>query len=390
MIIQRKIGILTTSRAEYGILRPVLAAIQAEPALSLRLFVGGAHLSAEFGHTVDQIEYPISARIESLLSSDTPEGISKSMGMMTMAFSQVLAEQPPDVLLITGDRYEAAAAALAAVPFKIPIAHLGGGDTTTGAFDESLRHMITKLSHLHFCYGPTQARRVMQMGENPHHVWVTGNPAIDALQDYSGIPPATNAIVVIFHPVTLEYEKTAMYIGNLLEALRRIQAEMTEPKHPIVFILPNADTAGRTIIKAMRRFPGGQAHANLVPQTFYNLLAHAACIVGNSSAALMEAPTFEVPAVNIGTRQEGRLQGDNVINCGYEVDAIVGAIRKALGPEFSSMPRKFIWTENPYGDGHATPRIVRALLETDLTGIIEKEFNSFVPPELFTYDKEPE
>lgn len=355
----RNIGVLTTSRAEYGILRPVLKEIMADTELCLQLFVGGAHLSPEFGNTVDQIEFPITERVESLMSSETPEGIAKSIGITSFGFAQAFARTRPDILLIPGDRFEAAAVALAAIPFKIPVAHLGGGDVTIGAFDESLRHAITKMSHLHFCYAKEQADRVLQMGENPERVIVTGNPALDGLSAGYGNPVAERALVVIFHPVTLEYERTDEYIDNLLAALK----QRTEP---IVFILPNADTAGRKILKKMRRFPNSQAHANLFPPMFYDLLRHAVAIVGNSSSALMEAPSFNLPAVNIGTRQEGRLRGANVIDVGYSTEEILDGIERALALRLKSII-------NPYGDGHAAPRIVQALKNAPLD-IIEKKF----------------
>ncbi len=343
----RKIGVLTTSRAEYGILRPVLREITADPELELQIFVGGAHLSPEFGNTVEQIEFPIAERVECLLSSETPEGIAKSIGMTTFGFAQSFARTRPDILLITGDRFEAAAVALAAIPFKIPVAHLGGGDVTLGAFDESLRHAITKMSHLHFCYARQQAERVLQMGEDPERVLVTGNPSLDGIGESYGDPVAKGALVVIFHPVTLEYEHTDEYIDNLLLALGKRD-------EPIVFILPNADTAGRKIIKKMRRFPNAQAHANLIPPRFYDLLRASSAIVGNSSSALMEAPSFKLPAVNIGTRQAGRLRGKNVIDVGYSSAEIAEGIERAMKMELDEIV-------NPYGDGHSAPRIVRAL-----------------------------
>jgi UDP-hydrolysing UDP-N-acetyl-D-glucosamine 2-epimerase len=364
IIKMRNIGVLTTSRAEYGILRPVLKEIVADTQLCLQLFVGGAHLSPEFGNTVEQVEFPIAERVECLMSSETPEGIAKSIGMTSFGFAQVFSRTRPDILLITGDRYEAAAVALAAIPFKIPVAHLGGGDVTVGAFDESLRHAITKMSHLHFCYAKEQASHVLQMGENPERVLITGNPALDGLVDTHGKPVAEGALVVIFHPVTLEYEHTDEYIDNLLAALK----QRTEP---IVFILPNADTAGRKILKKMRRFPNAQAHANLIPGMFYDLLRHAVAIVGNSSSALMEAPSFDLPAVNIGTRQEGRLRGVNVIDVGYSTAEILDGIERALALNLKGIV-------NPYGDGHAAPRIVKALKNTPLD-IIEKKFYSPVP-----------
>jgi UDP-hydrolysing UDP-N-acetyl-D-glucosamine 2-epimerase len=359
----RTVGVLTTSRAEYGILRPVLKEITTDPELSLQLFVGGAHLSPEFGYTVQQIEFPITEQVECLMSSETPEGISKSIGLTSFGFAQAFARTRPDILLIPGDRFEAAAVALAAIPFKIPVAHLGGGDVTIGAFDESLRHAITKMSHLHFCYAEEQAARVLQMGENPERVIVTGNPALDGLNVTYGEPIAKGALVVIFHPVTLEYERTDEYIDNLLAALK----QRTEP---IIFILPNADTAGRKIIKKMRRFPNSKAHANLIPPIFYDLLRHAAVIVGNSSCALMEAPSFNLPAVNIGTRQEGRLRGANMIDVGYSTGEILDGIDRALALKLKG-------EVNPYGDGHAAPRIVKALKNTPLDIIEKKFYNSY-------------
>ena len=356
----RTIGVLTTSRAEYGILRPVLKEITADPELRLQLFVGGAHLSPEFGNTVDQIEFPITERVECLMSSETPEGIAKSIGLTSFGFAQAFARTRPDILLIPGDRFEAAAVALATVPFKIPIAHLGGGDITIGAFDENYRHAITKMSHLHFCYAQEQADVVLQMGEDPSRVIVTGNPALDGLHASYGEPIAKGALVVIFHPVTLEYERTDEYIDNLLSALK----QRTEP---IVFILPNADTAGRKILKKMRRFPNSQSHANLIPGRFYDLLRHAAAMVGNSSSAIMEAPSFDLPVVNIGTRQEGRLRAANVIDVGYSTQEIIDGINHALALKLKK-------TFNPYGDGNAAPRIVHALKNTPLD-IIEKRFH---------------
>ena len=293
------------------------------------------------------------------MSSDTPEGIAKTIGLTAFGFAQAFTRTYPDILLITGDRYEAAAVAIAAMPFKIPIAHLGGGDITIGAFDESLRHAITKMSHLHFCYAEEQAARVIQMGENPDQVIITGNPALDGLDATYGKPVAEGAIVVIFHPVTLEYEQTDEYLDNLLAALK-------QRRELIVFILPNADTYGRRIIKKMRRFPNSQAHANLVPGKFYDLLRSAVVIVGNSSCALMEAPSFDLPAVNIGTRQQGRLRGANVIDVGYSMEEILAGIEQALRLDLND-------TINPYGDGHSAPRIVQALKNTSLD-IIEKKF----------------
>jgi UDP-N-acetylglucosamine 2-epimerase (non-hydrolysing) len=360
----RNIGVLTTSRAEYGILRPVLAAITADPDLTLQLFVGGSHLSPEFGYTLAQIEFPILEKVECLLSGDTPECIAKNMGLTLMGFSQVFSHVDLDLLFITGDRYEAAAVALAALPFKIPIVHLGGGAVSLGAFDESLRHVITKLSHFHLCYAAEEARRVIQMGENPEHVFITGNPALDCLEESSGEYIVEGALVVIFHPVTLEYEHTDEYFGNLVQALSTC-------KRPIVFIQSNADTYNHKILQRMKEFHNACFYPSLLPCQYYDLLRHATVLIGNSSSGIMEAPSFELPVVNIGTRQGGRLRGKNVIDVGYSPQEIIKGIYQATQPEFRESLRG---TANPYGDGKSAPRIIKLLKDLPLEGILEKRF----------------
>ena len=352
----RRIGVVTTSRAEYGILRPVLRKLGD----SLRLFVGGAHLSPEFGNTWRQIEFPIAEKVECLMSSDTPEGIAKSIGITTFAFAQAYARTPVDILLVTGDRYEAMGAALAAVPFKIPIAHLGGGDLTFGAFDEEFRHAITKLAHIHFTYSHDQAEIVRRLGEQSERIIVTGNPALDEICLPGNIPEFAipdDFLLCIFHPVTLEYERTEQYIDALLSAL-------SKAGRYVVFVLPNADTNGRLIIRKIRKYcehHPAQAHANLTPDIFHLLMREAVAMVGNSSAGLMEAPSLGLPVVNIGTRQEGRLRAKNVIDVGYS--EILEGINQACDPLFRESIRDI---ENPYGDGLAADRIVRVLMETPL------------------------
>jgi UDP-hydrolysing UDP-N-acetyl-D-glucosamine 2-epimerase len=359
----RNIGVLTASRSEYGILRSVLKEIANDPELNLQLFVGGSHLSPNFGNTVDQIEYPITERIECLMSSDTPEGIGKSIGLTSLGFAQAFARTRPDILLVHGDRYEVLAVLLAAMPYKIPIVHLGGGNLSYGAFDENIRHAITKMSHVHLCYAQDQANRVVQMGEDPRMVFVTGNPAIDSLKETCSEYIIEGALVVIFHPVTLEYERTDEYVDNLLSALRNC-------KRPIVFILPNSDTGYHHIIKKMCSFHDARVYSNLEPSKYYDLLRHATAMIGNSSSGLMEAPTFELPVVNIGTRQGGRLRGKNVIDVGYSTQEIREGIYKATLPEFKKSLQGII---NPYGDGRSAPRIVKIL--KNISPEIEKRFH---------------
>jgi len=362
----RRIGVVTTSRAEYGILRPVLHRINFfSEQMKLILYVGGAHLSPEFGNTWRQIEFPIAEKVECLMSSDTPEGIAKSIGLTTYSFAQAYARTPVDILLITGDRYEAIGAALAAVPFKIPIAHLGGGDLTYGAFDEQIRHAITKLAHIHFTYSTHQAEIVRLLGEELSRIHVTGNPSLDAIEGISETGISEEYILVIFHPVTLEYENTGAYFDSLLSAI------VKSGKYP-VFIMPNADTAGRQMIIGIRHWltsHKGQAHANLEPDIFHDLMGKATAMIGNSSAGLMEAPSFGLPVVNIGTRQEGRLRARNVIDVGYSADEILDGINQACDPLFRESIRD---VENPYGDGHAAERIVKVLMETPLDIIVKR------------------
>ena len=364
----RRIGVVTQSRSEYSILRPVLKRITADADLELVLYVGGMHLSPDYGNTVTEIEYPIAERVECLMSSDSPEGMGKSVGMTTIGFAQAFARNRPDILLVTGDRYEMFAAAVAAVPFGIPIAHLDGGALTYGALDEQWRHAMTKLAHLHFCYTTENAARVKQMGEEAWRVTVTGNPALDDIcthnawktLDRYGIHVTGETLLVLFHSVTMEYDRTDEYIDNLMAALRRIN-------RPTIMVLPNSDMGGHIIIKKMRhfaeRYAWAQCHANLWPDVFRGVMAYCAALVGNSSAGIMEAPTFKLPVVNIGTRQDGRTRARNVLDVGYSVREIVAGIDHATDTKFRADLDGLV---NPYGDGHAAERIVSVLKTTTL------------------------
>lgn len=363
----RQIGVVTTSRAEYGIIRSVLRQIVADDDLRLLLYVGGTHLSPDYGCTVDEIEYPITDRIECLMSSDSPQGIGKSMALTMSGFAQAFERTRPDILLVTGDRYEMLAAAAVAVPFKIPIAHLDGGALTYGAFDEQWRHAMTKLSHLHFCYIDENAARVRQMGEESWRVTVTGNPALDGIvtngiwqqfcKDNIHVTPET--ILVVFHSTTMEYERTEEYTDNLLAALKRFT-------HPVIMIMPNADTGGHVIIRKMRHFANENSkrvtcHANLWPDVFRALMKFCCCMVGNSSAGIMEAASFKLPVVNIGNRQAGRMRPRNVIQVGYSASEIERGINSAMEIKFKTGLNDLT---NPYGDGQSAERIVSILKNT--------------------------
>lgn len=379
----RRVGVVTGSRAEYGSVLPILRKIQASPDLKLSLLVTGMHLAPEFGLTVRVIEadgFEISERIDMRLSSDTPEAIATSMGLGTSGFARAYARLRPDILVVFGDRFEMLSAALAALPFKIPVAHIHGGELTQGAIDDALRHAITKLSHLHFVAMDEAARRVMQMGEEPWRVVVSGAPGLDALcavtplgpEELSaqyGLPPQEAPLLVTYHPVTLEYEQTEWHVRELLGALQACGV-------PVVFTAPNADTGGRIIMRLMQEFvehhPAAWFVANLGTAGYAALMQRSAAMVGNSSSGIIEAPSFKLPVVNIGTRQQGRIRAENVIDVGYRREDILDGIQRAVAPAFRARLRGL---SNPYGNGHAADVIVQRLREVSLDhGLLAKQF----------------
>lgn len=370
----RTIGVVTVARSDYGIYLPVLRRIQADPDLRLHLIVAGTHLSPDFGLTVREIErdgFPIGDRVEMLLASDTPEGIAKSTGLGVIGFAQSYARYRPDILLVLGDRFEMHAAVVAALPFKIPVAHIHGGELTLGAIDDALRHSITKMSHLHFVATEDYARRVVQMGEEPWRVVVSGSPSLDTLlsthllsrkelERRYKLDLAQPFLLVTYHPVTLEFEQLEMQVSELLAALEEVDMG-------VVFTYPNADTRSRTVIQMIREFaathPRAQVVVNLGTPGYTSVMQFAAAMVGNSSSGIIEAASFKLPVVNVGTRQQGRTRAKNVIDVGYGRAEIVAGIRKALSPEFHASLADLV---NPYGDGHAAERIVQRLKEVEL------------------------
>jgi UDP-hydrolysing UDP-N-acetyl-D-glucosamine 2-epimerase len=365
----RTIGVVTVARSDYGIYRPVLRRIEEEPELDLHLFVAGMHLSPEFGMTVQAIEddgFEIGDRVEMLLSSDSPEGVAKSMGLGALGFAQVYARFRPDVLLVLGDRFEMHAAVVASLPFRIPVAHIHGGESTEGLIDEPIRHSITKMSHLHFASTKFYAQRIVQMGEEPWRVIVSGAPGLDNIDSLQlmtqrelkagyGIELTDPTLLVTYHPVTLEYENTEVHMQELLAAL-------DESEYSVVFTYPNADTQGRLIIKMINRFvdqhENAQVAVNLGTKAYFSLMNYAKAMVGNSSSGIIEAASFNLPVVNIGNRQRGRVHGDNVIDVGYSRSEILKGISRATSSSFHSSLNDLV---NPYGDGHAAERIVEKL-----------------------------
>jgi UDP-hydrolysing UDP-N-acetyl-D-glucosamine 2-epimerase len=379
----RKIGIVTAARSDYGIYLPLLKRINQEPELQLFLVVAGMHLSPEFGLTVENIRadgFQISEQVEMLISSDSPEGIAKSMGLGTICFAQAYGRIQPDIVVLLGDRFEMHAAAVAALPFKIPIAHIHGGEITEGAIDNAFRHSITKMSHLHFVSLPEYGRRVIQMGEEPWRVTVTGAPSLDNLflvklmtrEELEGefqLNLRSPFLFVTFHPVTLEFEQTELQVRELLAAL-------ATSKMPVIFSMPNADTGGRMMAKMIRQYmechPLSQWVDSLGTRGYFSIMGLAAALVGNSSSGIIEAPSFGLPVVNIGSRQKGRVRARNVIDVGYGREEILDGIERATAPRFREMLREL---GNPYARGNACDRIVKRLKEVSLdTKLVTKEF----------------
>ncbi len=362
----RTIAVVTGARSDYGILRPVLREISTDGALRLRLMVTGSHLAREFGYTVDEIaadSFDTSERIEMLIAGDSPAAIATSMGVGTAAFAQRFAASRPDLLFLTGDRFEMFSAAVAALPFALPIAHLHGGELSEGAIDEQVRHALTKMSHLHFASTAMAAERLQRLGEAQWRITVSGAPALDnlhhvpllepdALEERLGMRLSPAPIVVTFHPVTLDIDATGPQVEALLGALADV-------RRPIVITHPNADTANGAVTSQLQQFVAGRSDAVLVASlgtaAYFSLLRIAAAMVGNSSSGILEAPSFELPVVNVGERQAGRDRAANVIDVNPERGAIADGIARALSPAFRERLRGL---ENPYGDGHAARRIV--------------------------------
>lgn len=370
----RTIGVVTVGRSDYGAYQPVLRRIEADPELKLWMFVGGMHLEPEFGLTVKLVEadgFEIRERVEMGLVSDAPAAVAHSMGLGVSGFARALARSRPDVLVLLGDRFDMFTAAVAALPLRIPVAHIHGGELTRGAIDDALRHCLTKLSHLHFVSTREYARRVAQLGEEEWRITVSGAPVLDhllsqrllsrgELEKRYELDLSKAPLLVTLHPVTLEHERSEWQAGELLAALERSEL-------PVVFTAPNADPGGemlRTKIQDyVRTHDGAQWVENLGTEGYHSLMALALAMVGNSSSGLLEAPSFKLPVVNIGTRQADRTRAANVIDVDYDREAILAGIRRALREEFRQALQNLV---NPYGDGHASVRIVDRLREVPL------------------------
>ena len=365
---RRRIGVVTSSRADYGHLRWPLRAMAEHPALEPRLYVTGAHLTGEFGAAVHEIErdgQPIAARVESLLSSDTGAGAAKSLGVATLGFADLFAHERPDLLLLIADRYEMLAPAVTALTMRIPIAHIEGGEISEGAIDDCVRNALTRLAHVHFTTTAEAAARLAAHGEEPWRIHLTGSPSLDQLRREAlpdavtilrrlGLPPNVAPLLVAYHPVTLAERP--------LDEARELLAALTTTEAPIVFCFPNADPGSRAVLAEVEAFCAARAQARLVvnlPSLEYlSLLRDAAALVGNSSSGIMEAASLETPVVDVGERQRGRVRGGNIVWAAGERRAIAHAIAHATSAAFRISLRGIV---NPYGDGRAAERIAAAL-----------------------------
>lgn len=379
----KRICVVTGTRAEYGLLYWLIKEVQADPALELQLIVTGMHLSPEFGLTYQEIEaeFRINKKIEMLLSSDSPIGISKSMGLAQISFAEAYAELQPDLVVLLGDRYEVFAAASAAMIARIPIAHLHGGETTEGAFDEAMRHSITKMSQLHFTATEEYRKRVIQLGEAPERVFHVGGMGIEnikrlpllnkhELEQAIGFKLAEKNLLVTFHPVTLENSTARQQFAELLAALDELQHTH------IIFTKANSDTGGRVINQMIDDYVAENNHkavtfTSLGQLRYLSALQFVDAMVGNSSSGLAEAPSFQIGTINIGERQKGRIKAASVIDCEPSKEVILMAVERLYSAEFQG---RLATVENPYGNGCVSEKIVELIKETDLQNILKKKF----------------
>lgn len=381
----KKICVVTGTRAEYGLLRWVMQGIKEAPDLALQVIATGMHLAPEFGLTYRAIEedgFTIDRKVDMLLSADSAAGVTKSLGLAVCGFADALDSLRPDLLLVLGDRYEILAAASAALIARIPIAHLHGGELTEGAFDDAIRHSITKMSHLHFVAAEPYRQRVIQLGEDPARVFNVGGMGIDsilrlplldraALEESLDFRLGRRNLLVTFHPATLEPGSAGRQMGELLNAL-----EGLDDTH-IIFTMPNSDTESRGLFDMVRQFVDAcpatrKAYTSLGQLRYLSCIRWMDGVVGNSSSGLAEVPSFRKGTVNIGDRQAGRLRAASVIDCPPERAAIGAAIARLYSPAFQDSLAR---TENPYGTGGASEKIVRQLQATDFAGLLRKHFH---------------
>lgn len=381
----KKVCVVTGTRAEYGLLKPVIDKVYKSDILELQLVVTGMHLSMEFGLTYKEIEedgYPIFSKVEMLLGSDTPVGITKSMGVAMIGFADCFEVNKPDMVVILGDRYEMLAAAAAAMIARIPIAHIHGGELTEGIIDEAIRHSITKMSHLHFTAVEEYRKRVIQLGESPSTVYNVGALGVEnakkvallskeKLENLLGFQFRTPMIMVTYHPVTLEKTFAEKQFRQILDVINN------HKEISVIFTKANADTDGRIINQMIDKYvemnkDRCRGYVSLGQKKYLSALQFCDAVIGNSSSGIVEVPSFKIPTVNIGDRQKGRVRAESVIDCENDVEKIEAALMKALSSEFRN---KISGAKNPYEGERTSEKIVEIISKKVYEGIdIRKKF----------------
>lgn len=377
----RKICFVTGSRADFGLIIWPMRAIRETPGLTLQLIATGMHLSPEFGYTINNIRaegFDVDESVETLLSSDSGVGVAKSVGLGVIGFADAFARLKPDLVVVLGDRYETFAAAQAAMFMRLPMAHLFGGDVTEGAIDEAIRHAITKMSHLHFATNADSARRLTRLGEDPARVFTVGSPGIDSIKRLAlmdretigrevGMKLGSRNVLVTFHPVTVEMDQSVGALDELFASLAALDSEFS-----LFFTLANADAEGRALNERIKAFVAGRpnaiAVASLGQLRYISLMNHVDVVVGNSSSGIYEAPSLNVPTVDIGDRQKGRERAASVFHAAPDRASISAAITDALSR--GRQP-----TVSPYGDGETSRRVADKIASIpDFNALLKKGF----------------
>ena len=379
-----KACIITATRAEYGLLKPLIETLNQSAEYQLQLLVTGTHLSAEFGMTWKAIEadgYNIDVKVEMLLSSDTPVGVSKSLGLMCIGLGDAFESLQPDFIIVLGDRYEMVGVATVANLFNIPIVHIHGGEVTQGALDDNFRHAISKLSHVHFASTAEYRQRIIQLGECPEKVFEVGAIGIDNIKNMNllnrnelsesiNLDLSQSYFLVTYHPATVGASDVNIEIDNLIAAL------LSVPDTQSIITMSNADVGGRLINQRLEywqaQYPERISIFTSLGQLRYlSAVKHCLAVVGNSSSGILEAPSLKRPTVNIGDRQKGRVQANSVVNCDVNIESITQALNISSSQEFQAKATQVI---NPYGEGQTTPKIMSQLEKIDWSDIINKVF----------------
>jgi GDP/UDP-N,N'-diacetylbacillosamine 2-epimerase (hydrolysing) len=380
----KKICVFTGTRAEYGLLYWLIKGIHDDELLDLQLIASGMHMSPEFGLTYKQIEsdgFFINKKVEILLSSDSSVGVSKSIGLGVISFAECLDELKPDLLIVLGDRFEVFSIVTSAMISRIPVAHFHGGESTEGVVDEPIRHSVTKMSHLHFTSTEVYRNRVIQLGEQPNNVYNVGALGIESINKFRLLNRHDFEVsisrqllklnvLITFHPVTLEYFSSEVQFKELLKSLDELEECL------LIFTKANSDTDGRIINFLIDEYVAKNskkaiAFVSMGQLRYLSALKHVDIVVGNSSSGLLEAPSFNIPTINIGDRQRGRVFGETVINCKPESESIKEAIKKALSPSFIETIKS---CKNPYGVGNPSEQVIEILKKAELQNLLKKKF----------------